>query len=56
MTYEEAVAAAILQGGYVKDILPRANWLEIHGMFTPEQLRAFADEIERRFNHRRTKP
>lgn len=55
MTYAEAVAEAIRAGGYVKEILPRANWVEMHGMFTPEQLRAFADEVERRFNFRRPK-
>lgn len=50
MTFEEAVAQAQRDDPEARvDVLPRANWAELHGRFSPAQLRAIADEVERRY-------
>lgn len=49
MTYDELVKQVANQGCEVGPILPRANWVRLVGEFTPEQLRAIADEVERQY-------
>jgi len=36
-------------GGSVGTPTPMANWIELHGVFTPEQLRTIAAEIENQY-------
>jgi len=55
MTFDEAVTLTDQYGATASPILPRANWIELHGVFTPEQLRAFAVEVERRYDSQRPK-
>lgn len=48
MTFKEALQRANEYGAKIDPIVPQANWVNLEGMFTPEMLRAIADEIERR--------
>lgn len=50
MTFDEVLKLAVEYKARVERILPRANWVMLHGRFTPEMLRALADEVERRYN------
>ena len=36
-------------GGSVGTPTPMANWIELHGVFTPQQLRTIAEEIENQY-------
>jgi len=38
------------RGVYVAPLLPKANWIQIRGEFTPFELRALADYVEENFN------
>lgn len=53
MEFEEAVKKAEEYGSEVAEIVPNANWIQLAGAFTPDQLRAFADEIERRYGNQK---
>lgn len=36
-------------GGSVGTPTPMANWIELHGVFTPAQLRTIANEVEQQY-------
>jgi len=42
-------------GGMVGEILPIARWVQLNGVFTPEQLRRLAKAIEKSWNGRGNK-
>jgi len=48
MTFGEALVLAA-QWGATIEVTPRANWGDLHGRFSPSQLRAIAKEIDKRF-------
>jgi hypothetical protein len=39
-------------GGTVGEILPVARWIQLTGVFTPEQLRSLAKAVEKSWNNR----
>jgi hypothetical protein len=39
-------------GGTVGEILPVARWIQLNGVFTPEQLRSLAKAVEKSWNNR----
>ena len=39
-------------GGSIGDIRSTAKWVELHGPFTPEQLRRIAKEVDKKFKDR----
>lgn len=47
---EEVRSQVENMGGSVSDPTPMANWIEIHGAFTPAQLRKLAKAVEKNFN------
>ena len=49
MTFDDVLKLAEEYKARVERILPRANWVMLHGRFTPEMLRGIADEVERRY-------
>jgi hypothetical protein len=38
------------RGVKVSPLIPKANWIELSGQFTPFELRALADYVEENFN------
>ena len=47
--YNKVMKDAEDRGEKVAPILPGANWITINGNFTPNELRAIADEVNRKF-------
>ena len=46
---EEVRNEVAKMGGTVSDPLPMANWIEMHGVFTPDQLRKLAKTVEKKY-------
>jgi hypothetical protein len=40
-------------GGTVGNITPMANWVELHGIFTPKQLKDLAQAVESQYGDKR---
>lgn len=47
MSFKDTVHVIADRGDEVSPLLPGANWIGLKGHFTPDELRAIADEIER---------
>lgn len=51
-TVEEVRTYVERLGGCVGPLQPNARWINLEGVFTPEQLRLLADAIEEAFKDR----
>lgn len=49
LSAEEIIAQAEERGEKISALLPRANWVQLEGRFTPEELRAIAHRVENAF-------
>lgn len=51
-TFDEILALAQDYKSNIGDIESNRNWVELHGLFTPELLRGIATEIERQYGNK----